>query len=807
MVLAVWAGNYHPTFAAMADAGRQYFVLDRFSAAALMANWRAFLCSAAAALGLAAVARRAGARIAVVLSARAGNLSAAVLGAGALGLAVLGLGLAGLLVPVPRRPALIALGALAALDLRVWFRNRPPWPALAVSRPTRWVLLAMVLITGFGVFNIEMGWDALSYHLRLPSIALIHHRITDVWHHYCSPFPALVEMLFTLGLQARDDQTARILNALLGLGLLGALGRLCDEAGVRRGWPLALCLASPVVPLLATRTYVDLGVALFVTLSLAELLRFKRCGAVPPLLVSGLCAGCAMGAKYTAVFVVPAGVLLLAADPSRGAGRLRRPAWLAAAALPVLPWLAKNWALKANPVSPLLGGVFGTAEVIPGDITPLAEAARGPAALLHAAVTHATALIYNHGRIDGPVACTIAGLLPLIVLPAGSAPLRVLRRAALAWGAAWLVLAPDARFFLPILPAVCVLESAGLAALLERAGRLRRALTVSVETGLVLGAAHAIFIQWVFFAPFGLGLGFDTRAGKLEVGLQPAPFNGYLTTWLNHHVPPEDRIWFVSDFSTYYVRRECLADFHFGRSQFTRLLSEAPTADAFAIRLRQRGFRWICSTGQLQAQYLGTPGYFDAKPSAWSELKRFLSTRTEVAFQAENYTVFRVGQPHASRPLPDLPVATTLAFHAADAALDAGRYAEALAGYRAFPPLLADVAATWVRQGDACMMLGDTRSALAAFQRALALGCDNARVHAGLGNALLRLGRGGEALVHNEASWRQNPLSAHAAAAFAVNSHLLGRVDDARRLIREAVRLNPNEPEYRALAADFGAVP
>jgi len=803
----VWATAYHPTFAALSSAGRQYFAPANFSFGALVANWRAFLCSAAAALGLAALARRAGGRLAALLALRSGPLPATALGAGALGLAVLGAGLAGLLLPVPRRPALVALAALAALDLPVWIRHRPAWTALPVSRPTRWALLAVVLITAFGVFNIEMGWDALSYHLRLPSIALVHHRITDVWHHYCSPFPALIEMLFTLGLLARDDQAARILNALLGLGLLGALGRLADEAGVRRGWPLALCLASPVVPLLGMRAYVDLGVALFVTLALAELLRYRRTGAVPSLLASGLCAGCAMGAKYTAVFVVPAGLLLLAAGAGRRTGRGTLAAWLTAAALPVLPWLAKNVALKGNPVSPLLGGIFGTAEVIPGDITPLAEAARGPAALVHAAAAHATALIYNHGRIDGPVACTIAGLLPLVFLTPGTAPLAALRGAALAWGAAWLVLAPDARFFLPILPAICVLESAGLAELLRRAGHLRRALTGSVEAGLILGAAHAVFIQWVFFAPFGLALGFDTRAGKLAVGLQPPPFNWYLTGWLNDHVPAGDRIWFVSDFSTYYVRRECLADFHFGRSQFTRLMAEAPTAEALAVRLRQRGFRWICSTGQLQAQYLGTAGYFDAPPAAWGELKRFLTTRTDVAFEAENYTVFRVVRPHVPRPLPDLPVATTLAFHAADVAMDAGRYAEALAGYRAFPPLLADVAATWVRQGDACMMLGDSRAALAAFLRARALGCDNARVHAGIGNVLLRLGRGGEALAHNEASWRLNPLSANAAATLAVNLNLLGRTDDARRLIREAIRLAPDEPDYRAMAASIGSTP
>jgi tetratricopeptide (TPR) repeat protein len=573
-----------------------------------------------------------------------------------------------------------------------------------------------------------------------------------------------------------------------------------------------------VVPLLGMRAYVDLGVALFATLALAELLRWRRTGSVPSLLASALFAGCAMGGKYTAVLVVPAALALgrferpkgveglgIAAPALRRQGGVRAAAlWCATALLPLLPWLAKNWFLKANPVSPLLGGVFGTHEVIPGDVTPFGEIAASSGAFLATVQAHLTALIYNHGRIDGPIAATVTGLVPLVFLRPATERLRDLRRAVLAWGGLWLVLAPDARFFLPILPAVCVVEAAALETLVVRAGMFRRTLVAILEAGLIMGAVHAAFIQWVFFAPLTLATGFDTVAAKMATGLQPAPYNGYLTAWINAHVPRQERVWFVSDFSTYFVQRECLADFHFGRSRFTQLLEEAPTADALARRLRQRGFRWICSTGALQAQYLFMPSYYAAPPAVWGQLKQFLATRTDVAFQSENYTLFRIGPPHAPRPLPDLPVVSTLAYHAADDAMDAGRYPEALRGYLVVHPLLEDVGSTWVRRGDVAMVLNDTANGLAAFRRALALGSDAPRVHAGLGNALLRLGRAAEALPHNQRSFQLNPLSPNAANTLAVNYSMLGRVEDARRYSRAALALSPDDPDYRAFAAQLG---
>ena len=79
-------------------------------------------------------------------------------------------------------------------------------------------------------------------------------------------------------------------------------------------------------------------------------------------------------------------------------------------------------------------------------------------------------------------------------------------------------------------------------------------------------------------------------------------------------------------------------------------------------------------------------------------------------------------------------------------------------------------------------------------------------MHGGLAASLLRLNRAPEAITHALEAFRQNPLSAYAAATLATNYAAVGRMDDARRAAREAVRLRPDVGEYTGLARRLGAL-
>jgi Flp pilus assembly protein TadD len=373
------------------------------------------------------------------------------------------------------------------------------------------------------------------------------------------------------------------------------------------------------------------------------------------------------------------------------------------------------------------------------------------------------------------------------------------RRAVIAYALLWIALYPEVRFFMPILPALLALVAGEMMKLFGRGFAWRSGMRVTLEAGLVAGAVYGAGIQWMFFAPFTLVLGRETVASKLELGLPPAPFTWYMKEYVNSRVPRGDRILYACNFCTYYVERECIADFHFDRAHITKLIRESGTAEELAKSLKRRGIGWILSTGTLAAQYGHIPGFFGLTENQWREFKRFLATRASAEWQTEEYVLYRIGRPHAPRTLPALPVYEALAYAPADRALGDGRPAEALAAFENPPPLLADVGSTFVRRGDALLSMGDAARAERAFTRARALGSDNPRISTGLATARMRLGRPKEGLAHAEKGWRQNPLSAFAAATYAMNLSAVGRGDDARRLIRKAIRLRPDVPEYREL--------
>ncbi|MEK7475322.1 MAG: tetratricopeptide repeat protein [Candidatus Coatesbacteria bacterium] len=799
----------------LANAARQYLFQPPFRSATLAANWAIFLPAAIACGGLLVAASTTGGALGRLLRTRADGVRTLALGLGALGTLTLGLGLAGLLV---RPPAAVSGAVLAGLALAGIRRRRAIGAAIRAGSPGlpplspfgRTVLAAAVCLALAGTLNIEMSWDALTYHLRIPSFYAYRHKVFDVWHHYCAPFPSLVEMLYLVCQLTGGDLMARMLNAVFGLLLLGSLPRLVRLAGLgSSGFTAALLCGCPLFLLLLGRAYIDLGFALFLVLAVADLLEWRRgrdSGKAGYAIASGLLAGFGLSSKYVGALALPGFLAAAVAWPGRPRRFTKAAAlWIVSAAAPLVPWLARNWINKANPVSPLLGGLFGTHEVIPGDVTPLFSLADPLRHLVASLPARAEALLVNHGRIDGPVAAAVTGLLPLLAFGGLAPAARPLAAFVLAYLAGWFVLSPDVRFLLPVLPILGLLAGDSFARIWGGAARgARVAARLLLEAQLVAGALYGTSVLWVFFDPLGMPLGLASVEERLQLGLPPAPFTWYMKTYVNANVPAGERIWFLTHPFTYYVDRECVADFHFGTSQFTRLARSAPTAGAMARRFRQLGVRWLLSTGGNATQYASIPGYYDVPAGVPEALKRLLATRSDAVWQTESFTLYRLGRAHPPRPLPALPIFEALAWERADRDLGDGRTGEALTAFLAPPALLADVGSTYVRQGDAWMTLGDAPRAEAAFRRALALGADQPRIRTGLAQALLRLGRAGQALEHSEAAWRESPLSAYAAAGLALNYHALGRTEDARRLIREAIRLRPDEPDYREFAKRLG---
>lgn len=817
LLLLVWLGEYHLHPERLADAFHRFIVAREFAVAKLAGNWYRFLSAGAALAGLlvlvTAIGRRAGAwtRGARCLGAPGTVLVEFCLGFGVLGFLALGLGLAGILFAPPRLASFAVLAAMAGRALVRNGRNALAWrPRLGEAvRPLsplgRAALAVAGVITVAHVFSIETAWDAMTYHLRLPDFYLYHHRIYDVWHNFYSQLPAHVEMLYALAVALEGDTLARFLNVSFGVLFLLAIGATARVLALPRAWAVLIVIASPLFLLLVTRSYADLGVGFYGALSILLMIRWRDSGSRAALVLAGAAAGIGMAAKYTGILVPLA--VLAAAAPERRRPRLRGDLALfcLAALLPILAWLLKNWLLRGNPVAPFFGAHVG---LFQADVPELALPFMGRpefSTMRYGLLAKLEALYLDRGHMDAPLLPVVAGLLPLLVLRRAPGRLAFARRAALVFLALWAVLCAEIRFLLPIVPVLAVLLGGAAAPVIARGGIPGRGVRVALEAGVIAGAVFAAGTQWINFAPFSMPLGLESFRDKLELGLPPQPFMAYTRAFINARVPRSDRVLFASYFHSYYVERECLTDFHIGRGVITRLLRENPSPGALRRRFRQLGIGWILSTGHLANQFAHMPGYYDAPPEAWAAFKELLATRSEVAWQTNYFTLFRLGPRHAPAPLPAFPVYEVLAYRQAVLDLKSGRAGEAVAALASPPSLLRDVGRTYVLRGLAFDALHRYAEARDDFGHALACGTDTPELRAGLARALVVAGRNREALHHVTIARAQHPTSGYIASLAAMIHAELGNRDEARALIREAVRREPDVRQYLRLAAQFGA--
>lgn len=194
------------------------------------------------------------------------------------------------------------------------------------------------------------AWDSLVYHLTGPKLYLEHGGLAHPIDLPYLGFPKVGTMLYVLGSALSGPQLAQLLHLSFAALTLMLLPRLVRPiAPGRGGLAVAILVAVPSLWLLAGWAYVEWITAFWILASFV-LIQQAADGDLA-LGLAGLCAGLALGTKYTAVWPA-AGLLLVAAFHRPGTRRLALFAAAAAAAL--LPSLVSNWALTGNPIYPFL---------------------------------------------------------------------------------------------------------------------------------------------------------------------------------------------------------------------------------------------------------------------------------------------------------------------------------------------------------------------------------------------------------------------------------------------------------------------
>jgi tetratricopeptide (TPR) repeat protein len=132
----------------------------------------------------------------------------------------------------------------------------------------------------------------------------------------------------------------------------------------------------------------------------------------------------------------------------------------------------------------------------------------------------------------------------------------------------------------------------------------------------------------------------------------------------------------------------------------------------------------------------------------------------------------------------------------ADALMDQGRPADAVAEYQAAARLVPRAAAVQNSLGLALTVAGRLDDAAAAYAAAVALDPGFADAHDNLGAMLARLGRPDEAITHYRAAIRIDPSLALAHNNLGLALASRGQVDEGLAECLSALSLKPNDPQW-----------
>lgn len=291
------------------------------------------------------------------------------LGSGVLSYVVFTLGLCGLLNPA-MLVGLVLIGLV--ICRRVWWgwlsRLRDAPTDVDRTNKRKALSVAGVLVILFLPLAIlplypPTAWDATMYHLAYAKIYVQNQQLVLTPYLRFPVFPQNNEMLFTLALLVQDDVLAQLVEFLMMMVLVAALIAFGWRFFSRRAglWAGAILLQSPLVIWLGSVAHIEMGLMLFVMMTVYALWNFLESRQQHWLILAGAFCGLAMGTKYPGLFflLVLAVVVLFPGWKPRNLWQSVRP--LVLAIVIFAPWLVRNFYYTKNPLFPFFYDVFGRA--------------------------------------------------------------------------------------------------------------------------------------------------------------------------------------------------------------------------------------------------------------------------------------------------------------------------------------------------------------------------------------------------------------------------------------------------------------
>jgi hypothetical protein len=507
------------------------------------------------------------------------------------------------------------------------------------------ILIAIpVALALIGALAPPTAKDTLLYHFALPKAFIAQHSNAFVDGNIASYLALGAEMhnvwAMLLG-SLIDGRTAEAaagaVNWLFFPLLLAAIFGWARELDISRRSSLVAVLVVAAVPSVyhvASSSYIDVELALYVTLAVYGLTRWWKTQQNGWLVLSAIFLGASLSIKLTSLFILAAIALVVVfrareAD-QKDAGRIVALGFgsLVLAALIASPWYLRTWKATGSPLFPFYMSIWkGEAPGWDVDRSNLFQAMNSNYGGEHKWAVDYLASPWNISvaaqpedarYFDGVLGVAFLIGLPLLGFALWKFDLPV--EIKICAGVAgimflfWLFSSQQLRYLLPILPLLAV----AIAAAAEKAsGLLRNATLVS----LAAASLAAMLVSFAWFAqraPLRVVLGGETRDGFLTRNLD---YYSYYAQ-LNAEAPPDAKVWLINmRRDTYNLDRQVISDYLFEDWTLRQMVWDARSTPELRAKIAAMGVQYVLARHDLLFDYDRSSLVDDKRPRAENEAK------------------------------------------------------------------------------------------------------------------------------------------------------------------------------------------
>ena len=518
--------------------------------------------------------------------------------------------------------------------------------------------------------------DTLLYHFAIPKAFVTQHSNAFIEGNIASYLALGTEMhsvwaMLLGGLwssRAAEAAAGATIWAFFPLLLLVIFG-WARELNVDRRWALIAVLIVTTVPTayhVAANAYIDIALALFVTLAIYALCRWWQTLENGWLIFVGIFLGAALSAKLTTLFAIAAfGLIILLrvrkAKDSEPDSLIKifvsGFAALILAGLIASPWYLRTWQETDSPVFPFYMSVWrGNAPGWDVDRSNLFQAMNSqyggerktPLDYLVAPWNlSVTAQPEQPANFDGVLGIAFLFGLPFLIWVLWKFDVPIEAKIGVGVAAVmflfWLFSSQQLRYLLPILPVLAIAIVLAAEALAKNIVGFRQivqgSLAVASVAGILVGAAW--FLQK---APLRVVLGGESRDQYLARNLDYYPY--YQT--LNTDTPADAKVWLINmRRDTYNLDRPYFADYLFEDWTLRQMVWDSRNVQELRAKAAAMGVQYVLTRHDFLFDYDRSTLVDDKKSRAENEAKlkvakEFILEKTNTIRADEKFSLVKV---------------------------------------------------------------------------------------------------------------------------------------------------------------------